>query len=98
MENSQFLKWTPKNNDGVIVADRSGYGIQPIQFKEIFSLYLQYNVKDIVQQDSNKNILCAGSFYGFDQTSQSYEAQDGVDLNIELDEAARICKLFSQLS
>ncbi|CAF4685329.1 unnamed protein product [Rotaria sp. Silwood1] len=32
----------------------------------------------------------AGSFCGFNQTSQSYEAQDGADLKIELDEAERI--------
>ncbi|CAF0818567.1 unnamed protein product [Rotaria sordida] len=32
----------------------------------------------------------AGSFCGFNQTSQSYEAQDGADLKIELEEAERI--------
>ncbi|CAF4207125.1 unnamed protein product [Rotaria socialis] len=35
----------------------------------------------------------AGSFCGFNQTSQSYEAQDGADLKIELEEAERIRKL-----
>ncbi|CAF4547228.1 unnamed protein product [Rotaria sp. Silwood2] len=32
----------------------------------------------------------AGSFCGFNQTSQSFEAQDGADLKIELEEAERI--------
>ncbi|CAF2220699.1 unnamed protein product [Rotaria magnacalcarata] len=32
----------------------------------------------------------AGSFCGFNQTSQSYEAKDGADLKIELEEAERI--------
>ncbi|CAM4912231.1 unnamed protein product [Rotaria socialis] len=32
----------------------------------------------------------AGSFCGYNQTSQSYEAQDGVDLAITLAEAERI--------
>ncbi|CAM4865349.1 unnamed protein product, partial [Rotaria socialis] len=39
-----------------------------------------------------------GPFYGFGKTSQSYEAQYGVDLNIEIDGAARICKLFGLFS
>ncbi|CAF4021978.1 unnamed protein product, partial [Adineta steineri] len=32
----------------------------------------------------------AGSFCGFNQTSESYKSQDGADLKIELDEAERI--------
>jgi len=36
----------------------------------------------------------AGSFCGFNQTSESYKPQDGADLKIELEEAERIRKLF----
>jgi hypothetical protein len=38
----------------------------------------------------------AGSFCGFNQTSESYRPEDGADLKIQLDEAERIRKSIFQ--
>ena len=64
----------------------------------IFIINLKYFVYETIDLFKLYFSNSAGSFYGFDQTSQCYEVQNGVDLNIELDEVERICKLFNWFS